>query len=84
MRAYSEDLRQRIVRAVERGQRPAEVARVFEVSLASVKRFQKQQREQGHLRAKLPPGRPRSLSKEQEAMLAEGIRMPACKSMLSC
>ena len=73
MRAYSEDLRQRIVRAIDRGKRPKEVAEHFEVSPASVRRFVKQQQEQGHLRAQLPPGRPRSLSKEQEAALVEQV-----------
>ena len=73
MRAYSEDLRQRIVGAVERGKTTAEVAQAFEVSVASVVRFVNQQREQGHLRSQLPPGRPRSLSAKHEAVLTEQI-----------
>jgi len=32
MRAYSQDLRERVLRALERGDRPAEIARRFEVS----------------------------------------------------
>ena len=32
MRAYSQDLRDRVLRALERGDRPAEIARRFEVS----------------------------------------------------
>lgn len=32
MHAYSQDLRERVLRAVERGERPSEVARRFEVS----------------------------------------------------
>lgn len=32
MRAYSQDLRDRVLRALERGERPAEIARRFEVS----------------------------------------------------
>ena len=74
MRAYSEDLRQRIVEAVERGGHPAEVAQVFSVSLASVKRFVKQKREQGHLRSKVPPGRSRTLSEADERLLAEQVK----------
>ena len=74
MRAYSEDLRQRIVAAVARGDHPSEVADVFSVSLASVKRFVKQKREQGHLRSKVPPGRPRTLSEEDERHLAEQVK----------
>lgn len=74
MKAYSEDLRQRVERAVNRSEHPKEVAEYFEVSAASVRRFVKQKQEQGHLRAQLPPGRPRSLSKEQEAALVEQVR----------
>src|SRR5664280_1830381 len=32
MQAYSQDLRERVLRALERGDRPAEIARRFEVS----------------------------------------------------
>ena len=32
MQAYSRDLRERVLRALERGDRPAEIARRFEVS----------------------------------------------------
>lgn len=32
MRAYSQDLRDRVLRAVERGERPTEIAKRFEVS----------------------------------------------------
>ena len=39
MRAYSVDLRERVVRAVrERGQSPAEAARAFAISVWTVKR----------------------------------------------
>lgn len=39
MKAYSEDLRTRIVAAVEGGMSKTEAARVFAVSLSSVKRY---------------------------------------------
>ena len=32
MQAYSQDLRERVLRAVERGESPTEIARRFEVS----------------------------------------------------
>ena len=73
MRAYSTDLRERIVDAVACGKQPEEVAELFLVSPASVRRFVKQQREQGHLRAALPPGRPRQLSAAHEAALLEQL-----------
>jgi transposase len=39
MKSYSEDLRHKIVAAVERGMSKTEVARLFDVSLSSVKRY---------------------------------------------
>src|SRR5215212_9884764 len=39
MKAYSEDLRQKIVKATERGVSKAQAARLFGVSLSSVKRY---------------------------------------------
>lgn len=73
MRAYSEDLRERIVGAVVGGKHPDEVAALFQVSPATVRRFVKQQRERGHLRVALPPGRPRRLTKAHEAVLLEQL-----------
>ena len=58
MKAYSDDLRQRIVRAVDQGHRQAEIAAAFQVSLATIKRYLKQRRETGHVTAKPIPGRP--------------------------
>lgn len=74
MKAYSEDLRERIVEAVERGKHPQQVAEMFSVSPSSVQRFVRQQREQGHLRFQLPPGRPRTLSADHERVLAEQVQ----------
>ena len=39
MKAYSEDLRQKIVEATERGVSKAQAARLFNLSLSSVKRY---------------------------------------------
>jgi len=58
MRAYSDDLRQRIVRAVDQGHRQAEIAAAFQVSLATIGRYLKQRRETGYLAVKPIPGRP--------------------------
>jgi transposase len=41
MNGYSEDLRQRIVSAIERGISKTQAARTFDVSLSSVKRYMK-------------------------------------------
>ena len=75
MRAYSEDLRARVVRAVEQGKQPREVAKIFDMSITSVRRFVRQKRKQGHLRSQLPPGRPRTLSVEHEAALTEQVKV---------
>jgi transposase len=58
MRAYSQDLRLRVLAAVDRGRPRAEVARTFQVSLASLKRWLKQRREVGHVEPKPIPGPP--------------------------
>src|SRR5215469_972821 len=68
MRAYSDDLRQRIVRAVDQGHRQAEIAAAFQVSLATIKRYLKQRRETGTLTVKPIPGRP---PKKRAALVAE-------------
>ena len=73
MRAYSEDLRRRVVDRVEQGKRPEEVAETFQISSASVRRFVQQKREQEHLHSQLPPGRPRILTSEHEAVLLTQI-----------
>ena len=56
MRPYSEDLRWRVVAAVEGGMERAEAVRVFAVSLPTIKRWLKQRRETGALAPKPVPG----------------------------
>jgi transposase len=58
MKAYSYDLRLRVLRAVEQGRSRAEIVATFAISLATLKRYLKRQRETGDVRAKLIPGRP--------------------------
>ena len=58
MKAYSEDLRWRVVGAVERGMRRAEAVETFAVSLPTIKRWLKQRRETGALAPKPIPGPP--------------------------
>ena len=58
MKAYSQDLRQRILRAVDQGTPQAEIAKTFAVSVPTIKRYLKQRRESGHVRPKAIPGRP--------------------------
>ena len=72
MQAYSVDLRQRIVAALEdAGATIDSVAQRFAVSTASVKRYKRQLRESGTLLAKPWPGRsPKIAPEEQERLRA--------------
>ena len=69
MKAYSPDLRQRVLRAVDQGQTQAEVAKTFAVSTATIKRYLKRRRETGQVRAKAIPGRPAKKGAALEAGL---------------
>ena len=69
MRAYSTDLKERLVRAVANGQPMREAARRFGVAVTTVKRAVVQERETGSLQRKPIPGYPRRIRPEQEATL---------------
>jgi transposase len=56
MRAYSEDLRERVVRAVAIGTPRDEVAATFAVSVPTIERWLRLKRETGSLAAKPIPG----------------------------
>jgi transposase len=58
MKAYSQDLQVRVVRAVDQGKSRQEIVSLFGVSLATLKRYLKQRRETGSLKPKAIPGRP--------------------------
>lgn len=69
MKAYSPDLRSKIVSAVEGGRAKAEVARSFGVGLSTVKRYLRQQQETGSLLPKRHPGRAPTIRPDQRALL---------------
>src|SRR3712207_6411098 len=71
MRAYSIDLRQRIVAAAARGMPRAEVAATFRVSLSTSTRLiaRRQRDEHDALAATSPPGRRRTIPPSQHAAL---------------
>src|SRR3712207_1927168 len=58
MRAYSKDLRVKVLDAVDRGMPREEVARIFGVSLPSIKRWLKRRRETGEVDPKPNQGPP--------------------------
>jgi transposase len=58
VKAYSQDLRQRVLRAIGQGKKQAEVAEIFAISTATIKRYLKARRERGHVLPQPIPGRP--------------------------
>ncbi len=58
MKPYSKDLRLKVLDAADRGMVRKEVAEVFGISLASVKRWLKRRRETGEVEASPIPGPP--------------------------
>jgi transposase len=73
MKAYSEDLRKKIVAAVERGMTKAQAARLFDVSLSSVKRYARSVRQGDSLTPKKSPGRPPKANEEARALLEKDV-----------
>ncbi len=71
MKAYSEDLRKKIVEAKQRGVPTIEVARTFGVGISSVKRYAKVAREGGSLPPKRSPGRPPKADEQRARRLLE-------------
>lgn len=57
MKAYSLDLRERVVRAVDQGYKRTDIGKLFGVS-STIKQYLMQRRETGHMRRKPMPGCP--------------------------
>ena len=70
MYVYSTDLRERVIRAIDQGSTIPEAAETFEVGTATVSRWLRLRREQGHLAPAAPAPR-RSVLDEHEKWLAE-------------
>ena len=73
MCAYSRDLRERVLRALDQGRTCSEVAHLFGISRTTVGRDRRLHREQGHLRAQSPPGRPRQIAPSDHTALLEQL-----------
>ncbi len=58
MKAYSKDLRLRVLDAVDRGMPRAEAARLFQVSVPTITRWRRRRRETGSRAPSPRPGRP--------------------------
>jgi transposase len=77
MRAYPVAVRQSLLDAVDAGMSKSDVARRFDVGLATIKRYAAQRREQGHLVPKRPTGRPPLILPAQHgALLALVVSQP--------
>ncbi len=74
MKAYSEDLRERVVEAVDAGKGKDEVAATFRVSVPSINRWLRLRRETHKLEPKPVPGRPSIKGKALDEGLVEQLR----------
>jgi len=69
MKAYSEDLRSRVLAALDGGISQVHAAQTFQVSVSSIRRWRGQRSSLGHLHPKRPSGRPRSIGMSAETDL---------------
>jgi len=69
MRAFSLDLRHRVLAALDRGMARRDVVTTFGVSLGTIKRLVAQRRATNDVTPKRAPGRPRRIGPEQHAVL---------------
>src|SRR5436305_4590344 len=75
MQAYSEDLRKKIVDAVEcRGMGQSEAARTFDISLSSVKRYVRKSRQGRTLSPGKAPGRHPKIDEQARKLLGEDLK----------
>ena len=74
MKPYSEDLRTRIVRAVENGMSKSGVARLFGISLSSVKRYSRIASRGEALQPRKGGGRPPKIDQTTEKLLGEDVK----------
>ncbi len=74
MKAYSEDLRWKIVFALQRGMPKVQVASLFDVSLSSVKRYARMAYQGRSLAPKKRPGRPAKIDEGVSRLLKANTR----------
>ena len=75
MRAYSQDLRERVLRGIERGERPTDIARRLEVSRVWVYQVRNRWQQDGQ-RSSLPMGgHRRSCLAEKESQLRDWLKV---------
>lgn len=69
MKAYSVDLRERVVQAIERGMARSEAVTTFAVSEGSIKRWQKMHRESVSLAPRRRPGQQPTIKSADDAVV---------------
>ena len=74
MKAYSEDLPQKVVEATERGVSKAQAARLFNLSLSSVKRYARLARQGGSLAPGKGSGRPPKIDESAKKLLEKDVQ----------
>jgi transposase len=74
MKAYSEDLRKKIVASIERGMSKTQAARLFDVSLSSVKRYVKKADHGESLAPKKSPGSLPKLEQKARRLLSADLQ----------
>jgi len=74
MNGYSEDLRRRVVSAVERGMSKSQAARTFSVSLSSVKRYVDKAERGESLAPKKRPGSAPKLDEKARKLLEDDLQ----------
>ncbi len=74
MKAYSEDLRKKIVDAIERGMPKAEAARTFRVGISTVKRYMSKAQRGESLEPGKAPGRAPKIGERERKLLEEDLK----------
>jgi len=77
-KAYSIDLRKRIVESVKRGVSKSETARRFKVNRSTVRRYLDQLDEEGSLSPKKAPGKISKLDESAMRLLEQDIKTRPC------
>ena len=74
MRAYSEDLRRKVIEAAERGISKSHTAHPFGISLSCVKRYARMARQGRPLSPKKGTGRPPTIDERATKLLEEDVK----------
>ena len=74
MKAYSKDLRQKIVDAIQRGMPKTEAARTFGVGISTVKRYASKAQRGEHLEPGKAPGKRPKMDERLKKLLEEDLK----------